>query len=136
MSRRSDWQLQLMQYVATRAREPVDLNAPVCTDFVAGAVMAMTDDTRLTPWIGQYATVTAGLKALRRAGYADHVEFVAAHFDEVPVALAEPGDIAVVPVPGDLAALGIVQGAAIYVQSNQGVGAVPLTAAVRTFRVS
>ncbi len=136
MSRRSDWQLQLIQYVAARARQPVDLSTPVCTDFVAGAVIAMTDDARLTPWAGKCATVTEGLKSLRRAGYADHVDFVAAHFEEVPVAHAAPGDIAVVPVPSDLAALGIVQGAAIYVQSSQGVGAVPLTAAVRAFRVS
>lgn len=133
--RQPDWQLRLIQYIGTRARTPIDPARPVCAEFVAGAVEAMTGTSIGLQWRDKYPTVHAGLKALKEAGYADHVALVADMFDEIPVAMACPGDIAVLPGEDGIRALGIVQGANIYVQAENGIGAVPLTQAVAAFRV-
>lgn len=133
--RSPDWQLRLMQYIAERARTPVDPAGPVCAEFAAGAVEAMTGQPLGIQWRGKYRTVSAGLKALKAGGYADHIALVADMFDEIPPAFARPGDIAVLPGDDGIAALGIVQGSHIYVQSAGGVGAVLLTDAIRAFRV-
>lgn len=133
--RKPDWQLRLMQYVADRARLPVDPAAPVCAEFAAGAVEAMTGEPLGIEWRGKYRSIAAGLAALQAAGHADHVALVAAIFDEIAPARANPGDIAVIPTPSGIPALGIVQGAHIYVQAETGLGAMLLTDAIRAFRV-
>lgn len=130
-----DWQLQLVQYIAERARSPIDPSRPVCAEFVAGAIEAMTGAGLGIAWRDKYPTVAAGLKALREGGYADHVALAADLFEEIPPAMACPGDIAVLPGDGGIRALGIVQGAHIYVQSENGIGAVLLTTAITAFKV-
>lgn len=134
-TRLSDWQLRLMQYIAERARVRVDPARPVCAEFAAGAVEAMTGKPLGLQWRDQYPTVKAGLKAVKEAGYEDHVALVADMFEAIPPAMACPGDIAVLPGDDGIAALGIVQGPNIYVQAKDGIGAVPLTRAVAAFRV-
>ena len=136
MKRKPDWQLSLVQYIAERARTPVDPARPVCAEFTAGAVEAMTGKRVGIAWRDKYPTVRAGLKALRDGGYADHIALVADLFDAMPPAMACPGDIAVLPGEDGIKVLGIVQGANIYVQSINGVGAVPLTDAIAAFKVA
>ena len=133
--RKPDWQMALMQYLAERARTPVDPARPVCAEFAAGAVEAMTGQSLSIAWRDKYPTVQAGLKALIGSGYADHIALVADMFDDIPGAMACPGDIAVLPGECGIRALGIVQGAHIYVQAEGGLGAVPLTDAVAAFKV-
>ena len=133
--RAENWQLRLMQYIAERQRTPVDPTRPVCAEFAAGAVEAMTGRPIGIAWRGKYPTVAAGLKAIRKGGYADHIALVADMFDEIPASFAQAGDIAVLAGEDGIKALGIVQGPHIYVQSINGVGAVPLTDAIAAFRV-
>ena len=135
-TRHPDWQLRLMQYIAERHRTPVDPNAPVCAEFTAGAVEAITGRNLGIAWRGKYKTVAAGLKALRKAGFADHVALAADMFDAIPPAFACAGDIAVLPEVDGVKVLGIVQGPNIYVQTVTGVGAVPLTDATAAFKVA
>ena len=95
----------------------------------------MTGADHAAPFRSNLTSQKTALRALRRAGHADHVALVASLFEEIPVAFVTPGDIAVIATPeGD--ALGIVQGEVIYVQSLGGVGALPLLDAHRAFRVS
>lgn len=133
--RRDDWQIQLMQYIAERARTPIDPSAPVCAEFAAGAIEAMTGVRLGLAWRGKYPTVVAGLRALRAAGYADHVALAADMFEEIPAAFACPGDIAVLRGRLGIRVLGVVQGPNIYVQATNGIGALPLTDAIAAFRV-
>lgn len=135
-TRRRDWQMHLMQYLAERARTPVDPNAPVCAEFTAGAVEAITGHNLGIAWRGKYPTVASGLRALRQAGFADHVALAAAMFEAIPPAFACAGDIAVLPGENDIRVLGVVQGPNIYVQTVMGVGAVPLTDAIAAFKVA
>lgn len=126
------WRGRLTQYlVETGSREfGVDWD---CALFVAGAVEAMTGEDFAADLRG-YGSIERGLVELRRRGFDDHVAYVASLFEEVPVAFAQPGDIAVVPVEtGE--ALGLVQGEAIYVSGIDGRYLVPLLSATRAFRV-
>lgn len=128
------WHGRLVTYLAEAARTPFAPGRHDCALFAAGAVMAMTGIDLAEGWRGRYRTLAGGQRALARAGYADHVDLAARHLDEVPVSWALPGDIAAVETP-EGPALGVVQGASVYVIGPAGLGLLPLTAASRAFRV-
>ncbi|WP_370286930.1 DUF6950 family protein [Pseudooceanicola nanhaiensis] len=135
MKRLSDWRSRLAAYIAVSFERPLRPGRFDCALFAAGAIEAMTGEDPAADWRGSYSTIEGGISALRAAGHTDHVAFAAALFDEVPVAHARLGDLAVVP-EGDRAGLGVVQGARVYVlHISGGLGTVPLIAAERAFRV-
>lgn len=129
-----DWRPRLVAYMARVAPLPFRPGVHDCALFVAGAVAAMTGTDPARGWRGCYTTLRGGLRVLRRAGFADHVALVASRHRAKPVAMAQVGDIAVVPAP-DGSALGIVQGAGVYVLRPEGLAVVPLTAATAAFGV-
>lgn len=134
ITRKEDWQLPLMQFLAAAARRPFQPGVHDCALFTAGAVEAMTGVDIAAAFRGRYSTLRGGHRVLRRCGYADHVAIAAYNFPEIAPAFAAPGDIAVVPTP-DGPALGIVQGASIYVVAPTGLGAHGLLTASRAFKV-
>ena len=81
-----------------------------------------------------YRTLKAGQAKLEKAGFGDHIGYAAAMLPEVPVLTARAGDVAVIEADGDLA-LGIVQGAYVYVLQIDGLAIVPLASAKRAFTV-
>lgn len=133
--RLNSWHINLMQYLGQAARRPFAPGVHDCALFAAGAVEAMTGVDIAAEFRGRYHTVKGGQRRLRRAGYADQVAMAAAHFEEIPVAFASPGDIAVLQTPEGLA-LGIVQGAAVYAVASNGLGAHDLLKAIRAFKVA
>lgn len=141
MSRRPPgWQGRLTACLAQVARQPYRPGTQDCALFAAGAVAAMTGEDLAAPWRGHYRSVKEGLKALRAAGFADHLAFVSAHFPEIPPAFANPGDLAELEGLDGLPALGVVQGEHVYVlrpvvDGVGGIGLVPLTAVRRAWRV-
>jgi hypothetical protein len=129
MKRFPDWQARLNDYVAVSARASFDdLH---CAAFAAGAVQAMTGEDLSKGWPKGMKT---GMKALRRKKIKDHVDLAAKLLDEVHPAFAQVGDVAAVPVEEGVA-LGIVQGARIYLIGPAGLKTVPLLSATRAFRV-
>jgi hypothetical protein len=129
MKRFPDWQVRLNAYVAASARTKFD--DMHCAAFAAGAVQAMTGEDLSKGWPKD---LKAGMKALRRKKIKDHVELAARLLDEAHPAFAQVGDVAAVPVE-DGTALGIVQGARIYLIGANGLKTVPLLSATRAFRV-
>ena len=136
MTRLPDWRPRLSAYLVAVMRTPLDMGTHDCALFVAGAVQAMTGTDPARAWRGRYTTVQGGLKALLKDGRADHVAAVAALFDPVHPAFADLGDIAVIDVPGAIAALGIFEGQHIAVLRDTGLGFVPREAATQAFRVA
>jgi hypothetical protein len=131
--RHPDWQPRLTTYLRTHHARPFVWGRWDCALFVAGAVKAMTSRDPMRGLRG-YRTLREGVSRARARGVADHVAGVVMLFPEITPALSGPGDIAVVPgAPG--LALGIVQGAQIYVVGAQGLGLLSLAAAQRAFRV-
>lgn len=133
MTRHPDWQKRLTDYLRAIHQHPFEYGRFDCALFVAGAVKAMTGVDPMRGMRG-YRSRSAGMRAARAKGHADHIDMTATLFPEVLPSLAGPGDIAVIDgTTGP--ALGIVQGAHIYVAGDAGLGLVPFTAARRAFRV-
>lgn len=130
-----DWHPRLSAWLTGCARHPLVPGEHDCALFAAGAVQAMTGSDPAARWRGGYTSLPQGLRALRAAGFADHVAVVAALFEEVPPAFAQVGDIAVVRQPGELPALGVVTGAEVAVLREAGLGFVSCLDAAQAWRV-
>ena len=135
MGKLINWHARLAAYLAACRARPFAYGEHDCALFAAGAVQAMKGVDPALEWRGRYTTQRGGLRVLRRAGFRDHIEAVAAQFPEIPVSSALPGDLAAIGTE-DGPALGVVQGAAIYVLGPGGLGLMPRSAATRAFRVN
>lgn len=134
--RSPDWRPRLAEYMAEIARLAFRPGRHDCALFVAGAVKAMTGQDLGADWRGKYRTLTGGQKALVRAGFADHIALVASLCPEVQPALAQVGDVAVLPSgDGEFLALGIIQGPKVYVLEPGGLALVSRLHAKRAFTV-
>ncbi|MCC0013865.1 MAG: hypothetical protein H6881_08305 [Rhodobiaceae bacterium] len=111
-------------------RKPFKPGTHDCALFVAAVVKAKTGRDYARGWRSKYRSLKAGQALLQEAGFDDHIAIVAAHFEEIPPALARFGDIAVVED-----ALGIVNGGTVFVLRPDGLGTVDLLSASRAFRV-
>ena len=131
--KRETWKADLRAYLAAQAEAPFEFGRVDCGSFAGGAVEAMTGENPHAHLAGKYKTMAGALRALRRGGFADHVEYAASVLTEIEPLYAQFGDIAAVP-GDDGPALGVVVGANIEVRTPQGRGLVPLTDAVRAFR--
>ena len=127
------WMGRLVVYLSRVHSMPFRPGRMDCALFVAGAVEAMTGEDHARGWRG-YRSLAEGRKRIAERGHEDHVALAASLLPEVPVLMAQRGDVAVVP-ESDGFALGIVQGESVYVMTPRGLGLVPLTRAVRAFRV-
>lgn len=134
LKRKPNWRAELMAYLGDCARNPFDEGTHDCALFLAGGVEAMTGVDFAADYRGHYTSTRQGLKILRENGFRDHVALATYHLPHKAVAFANEGDGAVVPEDGT-EALGIVQGAMIYVLRPGGLGAVPLTSAKLVLRV-
>ena len=137
MKRLSNWQNALSLYLAKVARTPFQPGTMDCALFAAGAVEAQTGIALQLPWAGRYTTLEEGLQHLADEGFEDHIALVASLLVEIPVAEAEAGDIAAVPLGRNLPSLGVVQGTGVYVPVEDHIGFVtlPLSEVTRAFRV-
>jgi hypothetical protein len=137
VERLPDWRVRLAEYLARTARASFRPGQHDCALFAAGAVHAMTGRDLAAEWRGTYRTLEAGQAALRRQGYEDHLALAASLFPEVAPSFAQAGDLGVVPsdVPGEVGALGVVQGAGVYVLRPSGLAVVRRLHLERAFRV-
>lgn len=130
-----DWQKRLQIYLASITHKPLMYGHHDCALFAADAVQAMTGLDLAEAYRGQYSTIAEGLHLLAADGYEDHVALARAHFISAPIVAAMPGDLAVFETQAGRA-LGVVQGAAVYVLHADGIlGLVALTEAVEVFTV-
>ena len=134
-TRRPDWRVRLSDYLALVAPAAFRPGQHDCAMFAAGAVEAMTGKDPAADLRGTYRSLAAGQAALVAAGYADQVAFVADLFPEIPAAMAAVGDLAVMDGEGAGMALGVVQGAAVYVLRPSGLALVNRLHIQRAFRV-
>ena len=135
MTRRPDWRGRLMTYLATARAKAFRYGEHDCVRFAAGAVEVVTG---VDPSAGldiRYTTLAGGRRALRSRGYSDPVAFVRELFEEIPVAFARMGDLAVLDTEGG-PALAVVGGAQLVALApDRGLAVLPLTAATTAFRV-
>ena len=134
MQRRNDWKPRLRQFLDEQGDKQFQFGQQDCGSLAGGAIEAMTGENPHAKVAGKYKTMAGALRALKRLGHDDHVAYTASLLTEIEPLYATFGDIAVVDSP-DGPALGVVVGAHIEVRAPGGRGVVPLTDAVRAFRV-
>lgn len=130
-ARLPDWRPRLVAYLGAVRTRPFAYGQHDCALFAAGAVTAMTAVDLSDGYRDRYKSLKAGLKL---AGISP-VDLVRRAFDEVPPALAQVGDIAVIGQVG-VPALGIFDGETILVLREDGLGRMPRAAATLAFRVA
>lgn len=122
--------MRLHEYLAEWRGRRFEPGRADCAQFVRGWVFVRT---RKDFGDGiDYATISAGLAALRRRGFADHIDLAARTLQEVPVAMAQLGDIAVIKTENGQA-LAIIGGEHVYALGRDGLCVMPRYKATRTF---
>ncbi|RWR25420.1 hypothetical protein D2T29_22065 [Sinirhodobacter populi] len=137
MRRLDDWKSRLSAYVLACGTRTLEFGVFDCSLFGADGVEAVTGVDIAADFRGRYTTFKGGLRVVRKAGFADHLA-VFDHFlgPRIRWMAATAGDLAAVTGEDGSPAVGIVQGANIYVLAPAGgLTLAPLDAALMAWRV-
>lgn len=113
-----DWHNRLIAVIRAAEKRPFLWGEHDCCLFAADCAEAMTGDNFADGWRGTYDSETGAKKALLRGG-GSLEKVLAKHLDEVPVKMAQRGDIAVVENAGTRCA-GVIYGGAVWVPGEEG----------------
>jgi hypothetical protein len=140
--RKPDWQSRLQQFLAQSIATPFSYGTRDCCLFVADAVRTMTDTDIAAEFRGKYHSRSEALALCKQYSGSRSVRslivmaFCEQDLPEVPVALAQRGDIVLVRRTADRS-LGIIglNGKEIIAVSAEGHVRLRLTLASRAWRV-
>jgi hypothetical protein len=113
-----DWHNRLIAVIRAAEKRPFLWGEHDCCLFAADCAEAMTGDNFAAGWRGTYNSETGAKKALLRGG-GSLEQVLAKYLDEVPVKLAQRGDIAVVENAGSRCA-GVVYAGGVWVPGETG----------------
>lgn len=113
-----DWHNRLIAVIRAAEKRPFLWGEHDCCLFAADCAEAMTGDNFADGWRGTYESETGAKKALLRGG-GSLEKVLAKYLDEVPVKMAQRGDIAVVENAGTRCA-GVIYGGAVWVPGEAG----------------
>lgn len=91
MERKSTWEADLAEYIASVRREPFAWGTHDCCTFSAGAVEAMTGEDPMPEFRGKYSTALGSARALDGKSLEEVLD---EKFEEVPIGFAQRGDLA------------------------------------------
>ncbi|EQA7348115.1 DUF6950 family protein [Enterobacter hormaechei] len=113
-----DWHNRLIAVMRAAEKRPFLWGEHDCCLFAADCAEAMTGDNFADGWRGTYDSETGAKKALLRGG-GSLEKVLAKYLEEVPVKMAQRGDIAVVENAGTRCA-GVIYGGAVWVPGEEG----------------
>lgn len=113
-----DWHNRLIAVIRAAEKRPFLWGEHDCCLFAADCAEAMTGENFADGWRGTYDSETGAKKALLRGG-GSLEKVLAKYLDEVPVKMAQRGDIAVVENAGTRCA-GVIYGGAVRVPGEAG----------------
>ena len=113
-----DWHNRLIAVIRAAEKRPFLWGEHDCCLFAADCAEAMTGDNFADGWRGTYDSETGAKKALLRGG-GSLEKVLEKYLDEVPVKMAQRGDIAVVENAGTRCA-GVIYGGAVWVPGETG----------------
>lgn len=113
-----DWHNRLIAVIRAAEKRPFLWGEHDCCLFAADCAEAMTGDNFADGWRGTYDSKTGAKKALLCGG-GSLEKVLAKYLDEVPVKMAQRGDIAVVENAGTRCA-GVIYGGAVWVPGETG----------------
>lgn len=108
-----DWHNRLIAVIRAAEKRPFLWGEHDCCLFAADCAEAMTGENFADGWRGTYDCETGAKKALLRGG-GSLEKVLAKYLDEVPVKMAQRGDIAIVENAGTRCA-GVIYGGAVWV---------------------
>lgn len=114
---------------------PFEYGVHDCGILVADAVWPQIGTDIAARYRGKYTTREELDVLLAANGFKSHVDILADLFEEIPYSQAVTGDVAAVEGDDGTLVTGVIAGPYIFVLGYRGVGAIPLSKAVRTFRV-
>lgn len=113
-----DWHNRLIAVIRAAEKRPFLWGEHDCCLFAADCAEAMTGDNFADGWRGTYDSETGAKKALLGGG-GSLEKVLAKYLDEVPVKMAQRGDIAIVENAGTRCA-GVIYGGAVWVPGETG----------------
>lgn len=113
-----DWHNRLTAVIKAAEKRPFLWGEHDCCLFAADCAQAMCGEDFAAEWRGTYSNETGAKKAILRGG-GTLEKVLARYLDEVPVKLAQRGDIAVVENAGTRCA-GVIYGGAVWVPGENG----------------
>lgn len=113
-----DWHNRLIAVIRAAEKRPFLWGEHDCCLFAADCAEAMTGVNFADGWRGTYDSETGAKKALLRGG-GSLEKVLAKYLDEVPVKMAQRGDIAIVENAGTRCA-GVIYGGAVWVPGEAG----------------
>lgn len=113
-----DWHNRLIAVIRAAEKRPFLWGEHDCCLFAADCAEAMTGDNFADGWRGTYDSETGAKKALLRGG-GSLEKVLTKYLDEVPVKMAQRGDIAIVENAGTRCA-GVIYGGAVWVPGETG----------------
>ena len=142
MQRRSDWQWGLDEFLRVNRYRPFEYGKWDCCLFVCDAIVEMTGIDLAAPYRSKYSTRAGALHAIREHLGTASIKAVAEnaaathHMPEVPILRAHRGDMVLIARGRDYS-LGLValNGRDVIVASKRGLWRLPLSCAVRAWRV-
>ncbi|ORC19861.1 hypothetical protein B1H42_16565 [Enterobacter cloacae subsp. cloacae] len=108
-----DWHNRLIAVIRAAEKRSFLWGEHDCCLFAADCAEAMTGENFADGWRGTYDSETGAKKALLRGG-GSLEKVLAKYLDEVPVKMAQRGDIAIVENAGTRCA-GVIYGGAVWV---------------------
>lgn len=108
-----DWHNRLIAVIRAAEKRPFLWGEHDCCLFAADCAEAMTGDNFAEGWRGTYDSETGAKKALLRGG-GSLEKVLAKYLDEVPMKMAQRGDIAIVENAGTRCA-GVIYGGGVWV---------------------
>lgn len=137
LKRLPDWQARLANEMDRQRLSPFSWGVNDCAIGLArGVCMALTGQELIGDWRGSYKTERGALRKLREAGFADLGEAVSSYLPEVPPAMADVGDLALIATDSGLGgALGVFDMSGLVVLTKEGHGRVARASALRAFKI-
>ncbi len=135
MLRLENWHSRLATYLASIARTPWHPGSHDCVTFAADWRQAVTGVDLLGDFRGVYTTLEEGFDLLAAQGWTDHIAAATQGLTECPPLAATLGDLVAVQDGDRDLAMGGCGGPHLHVLTPRGLGTLPLTAAVRAWRL-
>lgn len=132
--RHPDWLNRLNKVVAAHQALPAQYGVSDCYLIADDAVEAVTGSTMHGAAARRYKTSSGAAKQLRKRGFKNVQEAFAARFAEIPVLMAQRGDIGVYDNNGEVSG-GVFTSAGFMARGTDAVVFLPPSAALAAFRV-
>jgi len=136
LKRLPDWRTRLFSLIDEKDKQPFQYGLNDCSTFGADVVFALTGFDPAAQFRGKYKTKLGGIRAIRKAGYLNQVDYLEKNYKEIPPAFATFGDIGITTSDaGDDIAICVVVGNFSVGVSADGISKVSNSDLIKVFKI-